>query len=427
MADAPNTLTTMSGYFKKVYGDKLDNVIPASSVLYDLIDFEDAQKIGDSYNFPVLLSLENGFTVNGSSGAVVTLKDAAAAQMEQATIQSVEMIGRVQMGYITASRATAAGEKAFGKAWGQALMNLRVSHMKRLELMLLYGQLGLGTVESITGTTQVTVSEASWSPAIWIGFAHTTNGAAFEFWSSTGSAAIHGSTSGHRLTAVANSTRLLTFSGDITSGTTTAANDVIYFQGARGTTATNNTTYNECVGLIKIAQNSGTLFGISASTYDIWGGNNVTSFGALTMGKILDAVSQAVDRGLDEEVILGVCPKAYEVLNADLSSNRHFDGSYSREKAENGSQQIVFNGQMGQIKLKVMPFLKRGDAVAFPVSQLKMVGSADVGMGVPGTDGRDVFIHLQTQNAIEARSFSDLALLCLAPARCVAISGITYA
>ena len=58
MADAPNTLTTMAGYYKKVYGDKLDNVIPASSVLYDLIDFEDAEKIGDSYNFPVLLSLE---------------------------------------------------------------------------------------------------------------------------------------------------------------------------------------------------------------------------------------------------------------------------------------------------------------------------------------------------------------------------------
>lgn len=423
MADAPNTLTTMAGYYKKVYGDKLDNVIPASSVLYDLIDFEDAQKIGDSYNFPVLLSLENGFTVNGSSGAVVTLKDAAAATMKEATIQGVEMIGRAQIGYVTASRATAAGEKAFGKAWGQVLMNLRVSHMKRLELMLLYGQLGLGTVES-RSSDSVVITEATWSPAIWIGLADATNGAMFEFWTGvSASETEHGLTSGSQLTGVTNSTRTLTFAtGGPSGGTAVAAADVIYFLGARTASA-----FNECVGLIKIAQNSGTLFGISASTYDIWAGNNVTSFGALTMGKILDAVSQAVDRGLDEEVILGVCPKAYEVLNADLSSNRHFDGSYSREKAENGSQQIVFNGQMGQIKLKVMPFLKRGDAVAFPVSQLKMVGSADVGMGVPGTDSRDVFFHLQTQNAVEARSFSDLALLCLAPARCVAISGITYA
>lgn len=423
MADAPNTLTTMAGYYKKVYGDKLDNVIPASSVLYDLIDFEDAQKIGDSYNFPVLLSLENGFTINGSAGAVVTLKEAAAAQMAEATIQGVEMIGRAQIGYIAASRATAAGEKAFGKAWGQVLMNLRVSHMKRLELMLLYGQLGLGTVES-RSSEAVTVTEATWSPAIWIGLAHTTNGARFEFWTTVATGATqHGENDGTGclLQSVTQSTRTLNFDTGPSEDTAVAAGDIIYFLGARAAS-----TYNECVGLMKIAQNSGTLFGISASTYDVWGGNNITSFGALTMGKILDAISQAVDRGLDEEVILGVCPKAYEVLNADLSSNRHFDGSYSREKAENGSQQIVFNGQMGQIKLKVMPFLKRGDAVAFPVSQLKMVGSADVGMGVPGTDSRDVFFHLQDKNAVEARTFSDLALLCLAPARCVAISGITY-
>lgn len=426
MADAANTITTMNGYYKKVYG-QLDEVIPASSVLYDTVDFEQAEKIGDSYNFPVLLTLENGFTVNGTSGAVVTLRDAAAAQMKEASIQGVELIGRAQISYVTAARATASGPAAFGKAWGQVLTNLRVSHMKRLELMLLYGQLGLGTVESITGTTQVTITEAAWSPAIWIGLASSTTGAIFEFWSSTGTADLHGDTAGHRLTAVSNSTRTLTFSGDITTGTTVAANDVIYFQGARGSDATASADYNECVGLMKIAQNTGTLFGISASTYDIWGGNVVSSFGALTMGKLLDAISQAVDRGLDEGVILGLCPKAFEILNADLSNDRQFDGSYSREKAENGSQKIVFNGQMGSVVIKVMPFLKRGDAVAFPSSQLKLVGSCDVGMGVPGTDGSDVFFHLPTQNAVEARSFSDLALICLAPARTVAITGITYA
>ncbi len=297
--------------------------------------------------------------------------------------------------------------------------------MKRLELMLLYGQLGLGVVDSLASDT-VTISEASWSPATWIGL----EGALFQFWTGVGAVAStdiqHGVTTGSTLSSINFANRTLAFgSGGPSGGTTVAAGDVVYFYGAR--TGTNGDTMNECVGLMKIAANAGTLFGISSSTYNIWAGNAVTSFGAITMGKLLDAVSAAVDRGLDEKVILGVCPKAYEVLNADLSAQRHFDGSYSREKLENGAQSIVYNGQMGQVEVRVMPFLRRGDAVIFPADKLKLIGSADAGMGVPGTDGRDIFFHLPTTNAVEARSFSDLALLCLAPARLVSITGVTYA
>lgn len=414
-----NLISTMAGYYKKVYGDKLDNVIPASTVIYDEVDFEEGKKIGDSYNFPVLLTLENGFTVNGTAGAIVTLNAAANATMKEASIQGVELIGRVQMAYLAASRAASEGPAAFGRAWGQALMNLRVSHMKRIELMLLYGQLGLGVVSSLSSDT-VTVTDASWSPATWVGL----EGALFQFWTGTSASETqHGLTTGSTLSTVSYTNQTLAFAtGGPSGGTTVATNDVIYFYGARAAT-----TFSECVGLMKIAQNTGTLHGIDAATYAIWAGNLASSFGAVTMGKLLDALSKAVDRGLDEEVILGVCPKTYEVLNADLSANRHFDGSYSREKAENGSQSVVYNGQMGQVKIRVMPFLRRGDAVAFPVSQLKLIGSADVGMGVPGTDSRDVFFHLTSSNAVEARSFSDLALVCLAPARLVAITGITYA
>lgn len=418
MSDSPDLLSTMSGFHKKVYGDKLDNVIPASSVIYDAVEFEEAKKIGDSYNFPVLLTLENGFTINGTSGAVVTLNDAATAVMKEASIQGVEMIGRVQMAYLAAARATAEGPAAFGRAWGQALMNLRVSHMKRLELMLLYGQLGLGVAASVS-TDAVTVSDASWSPATWVGL----EGGLFQFWTGTSASETqHGATTGSTLSTINYSTQVLTFATSGPSGGTPATtSDVIYFFGARAAT-----TFAECVGLMKIAQNSGSLHGIDAAVYAIWAGNLASSFGAVTMGKLLDAVSQAVDRGLDEKVILGVCPKTYEVLNADLSSNRHFDGSYSREKLENGAQSVQYNGQMGQVEVRVMPFLRRGDAIVFPPSQLKLIGSTDVGMGVPGTDGRDIFFHLPTKNAIEARSFSDLALLCLAPARLVAITGISY-
>lgn len=412
-----NLLSTLAGYTKKVYGD-LDEVIPSSSVIYDSVQFLEAKKIGDSFNFPVILTGENGFTVNGDAGAVVALNAASNAVSKEATLKGVELIGRAQMAYLLASRAAAEGEAAFGRAWGQVLTNLKTAHMKRLELMFLYGQLGLGVVES-RSSDSVVVTEASWSPMIWCGL----EGALFEFWTGTSSSETeHGATTGSTLSSVTNSTRTLAFAASGPSGgSAVAAGDVIYFYGAR--TAT---TFNECAGLMKILQNSGSLFGIDAASYNLWGGNLSSSFGAVTMGKLLDAVSAAVDRGLDEKVILGLCPKAYEVLNADLSAQRHFDGSYSREKGENGVQSIVYNGQAGQVELKVMPFLKRGDSLFYPPSKVKLIGSADAGMGVPGTDGRDIFFHMPSNNAVEARTFSDLAILALAPARGGVITGITY-
>ncbi len=413
-----NTVSSLAGYYKKVYGDRLNELVPASSVIYDLVEFSESKRVGDSYNEPCLLTLENGFTVNGVGGTVVTLNAASNAVSKEASIQAVELVGRAQMAYTAASRAAAEGQAAFGKAWGQVLKNLRVSHMKRLELMLTHGQLGLGTVESVSAPSLV-ITEATWSPALWCGL----EGALFEFWTGTSASETkHGLTAGCPLVSVANSTRTLTFPATtIDQNTSAAAGDVIMFYGARTTT-----TFAEPVGLLKIAANTGILFGISGVTYNMFAANPVASFGAMSMGKLLDAVSQAVDRGLDEKVICGVCPRSYEVLNADLAADRHFDGSYSKSKLENGTQSIDYYGQAGQVQIVVMPFLQRSQAVVFPPSALKLVGSADAGMGVPGTDGRDVFFHLQDKNAIEARSFSDLSLLCTSPAKLVSISGITY-
>ena len=284
--------------------------------------------------------------------------------------------------------------------------------MKRLYLPPGYGQQGLSVVSSIASGV-ITISDATWSPATWAGM----EGAILEAF--TGTTATETQHNGDlTISAVSYANKTITVTG--TSGAV-AANDVLYFKGARTATA-----FNEMPGLMKIAANTGTLFGISGASYALWTGNTSSSFGTPTMGKYLAAVTDQVDRGLDEKVYLGVPPRAWEVLNADLAGNRQYDGSYSKSKAENGSQAISYYGQAGEIETRSMPFLRRGDSVLFPKSCLKRVGSADMGMGVPGTDGRDVFFHVSTDNAVEARSFTDQALWCDAPAHCSFITGITY-
>lgn len=408
-----NTISTTEGLTKEVYGNKLNEIVPTSSVVYDIVSFDEGDKLGDSYHQPLVLTNEHGATYNGSGGGVATLNDPINATIKDASATGYEMILRSRMSYALASRAASAGKAAFAKAWGVILKNLRLASMKRLELTLLRGQKGLGVVEG-NNSGVLTITSASWSPTTWAGM----EGAVLEaFTTSDATATQHNGDL--TISAIDFTNRTVTVTG---TSTAVVATDVLFFKGAKTTTS-----WNEAAGLVKIAQNTGTLFGVAGATYAMWTGNTSSSFGTPTMGRFLNASTLAVEKGgLDEKAILLVPPKAWEVLNSDLAGARQFDGSYSKEKASNGTQRICYYGQAGEIEVRAHPFLQRGEACMFPESAYKRVGSADVGMGVPGTDGRDVFFHLQDKNAVEARTFSDQALFAEKLATSVYISGVTY-
>lgn len=53
---AANTLDTLNGLFKKVYADKLEDIIPDGMKLMKMIPFSKSEgRIGDSYNQPCLV------------------------------------------------------------------------------------------------------------------------------------------------------------------------------------------------------------------------------------------------------------------------------------------------------------------------------------------------------------------------------------
>jgi len=403
--------------YKEIYGEGLNDVVPASSVLQDIIPMAE-DKLGDSYRQSVVLTGEHGFTYNGSGGAVVTLNAPVQASIVEGNTSGFEMIGASRITYAAASRGQSS-KTAFKKTWDTVLLNLKKASSKRLELTLLAGQDGIAGVTSLSSETATLKDPAEYSAAIIAGL----EGCVVEvFIDRAASSTEHGATAGSTIDtlSLANGT-LTSTSGGFSGGTAVDADDVIYFNGARTASA-----FNEPPGMRKIISNSGTLFGINSATYNLWAGNTKSSFGTPTMGKFLDGVTTMVERGLDEKVFLLVCPKTWEVLNADLAAMRKYDGSYSKAKAENGAQSIMYYGQVGEIEVRVHPFLWRGEAMLFPKSVFKRVGSADLGMGVPGTDGRDVFFHVPSTNAVEARTFSDQALWCDAPSRCSLVSGITY-
>jgi hypothetical protein len=401
----------MNGMFKVVYADKIQDLVPDFAILQKKVDFVPADKeTGNYYAQPVNLSHEAGFTYNGEAGSVVALNAAINGTMKEAQVKGTEIILRSQMSYLALSRASSAGPKAFKRASAWKVEDMNNSARKRLEISMLYGRKSVGQVSGISSGV-ITITEASWAGGIWAG----AEGSVVQVYSATSASATQRN-GDMTITAVDSDARTITVSG---TSAAVQANDYIYFKGQRTDSA-----HNDMAGLQEIIANSSTLFNIDASTYSLWKGTSVSSVGALSFAKIVDAVGKAVNKGLMGQVAVLVSPKAYAALNSDQAALRVFDGSLSKE-AKNGFESIKFFSVNGLIEVICHPLVKQGDAFIVPLDSALRVGSTDLSFELPGM-GEQFFRFLDGYNAVELQCMCDQAIFLEKPAHAVFMSGITY-
>ena len=177
-------------------------------------------------------------------------------------------------------------------------------------------------------------------------------------------------------------------------------------------------------GMRKIIQNTGVLFNIDASQYNLWKGNTVSVTGQLTFGKLLAGISKAVQRGLNEKVIVAVNPDTWANLATDLANLRRFDGSYDKKKGELGSENLVYYGQNGEIEVISHNMVKAGECFVFPPKRAKRIGAQEVSFKTPGRED-EIFLHLPNNAGFELRVYSDQSLFLEMPSRCVYLTGFT--
>lgn len=407
-----NTFSTMNGLFKTVYAESLKDLVPDYALLQKKLSFiEDAKQTGNFYAQPVNLSHEAGFTYNGDAGTVVALNAAANAVMKEAQVKGSELILRSQIAYTALSRASEKGTKAFKKASSWKVEDMNNSMRKRLEIAMLYGQTGVATVSSFN-TATVVITDATWAGGIWAG----AEGAKIDIYQSNLST-LRTDAGDLTIASVNSDSKSITFSS--ISGTPVAG-DVLFFKGSNS-----SGTFNEMAGIKKILTASSSIFNIDPSTYSLWNGNEVSSVGALTFGKLQDALAKAINKGLMEKVTVLVSPKAWASLNTDQAALRVFDSSYKSSKAENGAESLTFHSACGQVEILSHPMVKDGDAFILPMDSVLRLGSTDVTFGVPGMD-EQFFTLVSGYNAVELQCFTDQALFIEKPAHCVYLSGITY-
>lgn len=422
---AANTVAQLNGNYKRVYGG-LHNAIPKTGWLLENIPWDKGHKVGDSFHEMIVLTNENGITYGGSAGSAFTLVAPSAMGTAPAYVTPFEYVARPQISYGAASRAASAGPRAFTKAIGMVVTNAMESLARRLEIACLYGQSASGIgrvavgaiVDNDSTSFYLVFAEAEWAPRIWAG----AEGAVIEAYDEGDALETTGGSGDMTITSVDFRNRRIKVSAASALITQIETkNDTeylnIYFKGSRS---------NDMVGMDVITQNlTGTVHGISATTYGGWAGNlfDVGSV-ALTHAHIQGYAAELQARGLEDEDLILLCnPKTYSDLHQDQASARVYDESYKGSKAEAGHREIAYHTGSGWVRVVASGFVKGGEAFMFPKSCWKRIGSEDREWELPGGEA-DPWTPVADTAAAEMRIYADQTVFCHSPALCAKIDGI---
>lgn len=419
----PTSTSDLDGLFKTVYGPSIENLIPEASKLMKLVPFASEDKIGDHYEIPVILAYPHGVTYAAPAAGAFALNSPIAPKTKKAQVDAYQHLLRDSMDYETAAKASAGGEKAFRKATELSVELMMESITKRVELDLLYGQVGVGVVDSSVNTNATTtvlqLLTSSWATGIWSGMQN----AELNFYKQSDGTLVSSSADAiFVISSVDSENRKLTVTGTATGisalDTAAAAGDLdIYFRGSNGA---------QMPGLVKIITNTGTLFNISAGTYDLWKGNSYATGGALSFGKIISGLALPTGRGLDEKVTVFLNDRTWANVASDQAAMRKYDAKYDEERAKNGFKAISFYSQNGEVELIPYNCIKEGEAIAAPLKQVKRIGSTDITWQLPGgsPDNPRFFRELSDNAGFEYRVYSGQSIFIKKPARTVRFTGI---
>lgn len=420
---ANNNQTQLVGNFKDVWGNDVVELFKFNAPLASRIKFESAELVGGKYHQPVDLQQEHGFTYSAAANDP-TLLPAVAGLMGDAQVTGSQIYGRSRVSYEAIMRSQTS-KQAVKQATKHVVKRLGRSGTKRLEIEMLHGQRGIGTISGISGTSTtrvLTISDETWAAGIWAGMENCTLDA-YKTVTTYADTKINANAA-IVLTAVDMINKKLSVSGnatDLTALDSFAASTGFLFFETSSTTAS-------MAGIDAIVRNTGTLFNISASNYALWGGNTYsTSTGTPSMAKFLDALSMAASFGLQGMKATLVCsPKCFEVVNSDQAALRKYDVEYRAAKGENGFEGLLYHGQTGPLEILPHPFQKDGLAHIIVEEEIHRIGASDLSFVDRGANGERLILETADSPSSEMRVQSHQAIYSEAPRHMVLIGGITY-
>lgn len=408
-----NTKTTLDTAFKYKVAPKISQLVPRAAILQSLSQLSNVELEGRKMLWPIQTSDEHGVTYG--DGTVFAYNDSVAANFDEAEIESNPVVLRHRLSLAAANRMVRGKESSFLNRMGLKAQVLKQSLMKRAEVAMLYGQTGLGTLASDPGApsgSQVTITftAATWAPGIWSG----SKGAPLDAYNGTTKINTNADIV---VVSVDPANRQVVVSGNDTDLTNLTTGHDIYFKGSGGASST------DMAGIDKIITNTGTLFGVDASTESLWAGNSYAVGGNLTFSKVMEGLSDSVGYGgLEENSYLLISPLTWAKLNSDAAALRAIDSSYSSKKMSNGFEGIEYHGQFGTLTVISHPYVKQGEGFAFPESKIRRIGTTDVDF-IERPDG--YFEVLEGSAGYQLLAQYEFSVFIDCPAQATKFTGIT--
>ena len=404
-----NTAATLSALFKETYADKAENLIPDGVKVIKNIPFAAADKeLSEKYVQPVQLTHESGFSYGTG---IFTLEEAEAAIYKEANVEGSTLLLRSTISYSAAARLSNS-KKAFVRWADQVVKNMVNSHAKRKEIRCIYGDsdAGIGRVDGApagaAGVRTITLLTAEYAAGIWAGSA----GSKLDVYDTTG-VTQRNPTTNIVVTSVDIGAKTITVSGLEAELAAIVDTDIMYWKNAKG---------NEVGSIDRQVTNTGTLFNIDASAYELWKGNVFDVGGAaLTFAKIQEGIALAVDKGLDQKLAVYVSTASWPDLLDDQAALRQYDKSYSSKEMENGAESLKYFSQNGMVEVIPSIHVKQGEAFGICHDECMRLGATDNTFRLPGKTEDEIFLQIPDKAGYEMRYFSEDVFFCEAPGRMI--------
>lgn len=418
------TATTANGMARKKFGE-INDAIPEFGILQEMIKFQEVAKTGELYEELIVTRRSHGVTFARTTKRTDYNLQAARSYMTQpAQAAPSEIVMRERIAYGMLAAAEAKGDRAYASAIKESLKSVATSHRFYVEYGFLYGGTGVGTGSnaglgisdtagaSATTSQAYTIKQISWASGIW---AQMTN-AEVDCYDPTLTTKRNG-TSPFIVVSVLHSTRVVNMTNATAADAdAVAVGDIFVPRASKG---------ENCDGLDSILTNTGTLFALDASTYDIWAGNVKTAGAApATILTLHGAMNMAVGRGLAGEFTWLVNNFVFQDLVDDTTALRRFVEDTKTEVTQGTMSLDFYGANNGRMRIISHPMVKCGDAFGIKAKTFIRGGDSDLVRGLPGTPGEDFFYQVDGVAAVEIRNFSSQFIMSKEPSHNVKLYNI---
>lgn len=371
-------LTQLNGIAKRVY-DKLVDLVGNEHIIQKRVPFQARPMVGESIEAAVALSDEHGFTHSAFGDGSVALNQAVAAEYKRIYVTPSNITLKTAIPHDMAV-AIKKGEQAFLTLAGPAFTKPMESMRNRLEFLCLYGQRALAEVASQTGsstTRTFTCTTGAFSPAALKGL----KGARLEAWTAETSGTLLNTNADIVVTAADPGLGTIAVSGNSTdlSAIDTELGSSSAFLFYKGTRT------KSMIGIDAISTNTGTIWGLDASSIPLMKGNTQSAGSKpLSFDTFQASLIKAGRKGTTSDSYAALGSHAtFADLNTDAVAMQ-FMGDSSKGSVTVGKDALTYRSSVGSIEYLVHPWVKEQEVFCVPFDKLSRIGGTDV---TPTVDG----------------------------------------